>query len=314
MNPQIIVGAYAAAPATLDHAAQFYAHLRGEPLIAGLEVPCGVNGALSAPGGESWLADQRSSRWTFTITALPATMATLAERPDVGLASPVESGRAEALRLLARVRATVDRLATVHDIDVPAVFVHSAPRAQGCSTALQRSLRELSSWDWSTTKIVLEHCDALRDGQPAAKGFLDLTAEIDVLLSNRPFAVALVNWGRSAIETRSVAGPLRHVSDCRAADLLYGVMFSGASARDSTFGPAWADAHLPVGPGHGSLMTAAEIQKTIEAAGSNVVYGVKVAAPPSASLSTRFAVVTRTLHAVSRHAGAAPTDLAEPLD
>jgi hypothetical protein len=313
MIRQLIVGAYAAAPPTREDGAQFYARLRDAPGIAGLEVPCGEDGALSAPGGESWLVDQRSRAWTLTITALPATMAALAERPEVGLASNVESGRVKALRLIARIRDTVERLATVHGVEVPAVLVHSAPRVRASPSALEKSLREISSWGWSKTRIVLEHCDAGREGRSAAKGFLELSAELEILRSDPQLGAALVNWGRSAIEARTADGPLRHVTDCRAAGLLYGVVFSGASAHDSEFGPAWADAHLPVGPEGASLMTVDHIRDAIDAAGPEVVYGVKVAAPRSASWSARVAVVSNSLRTISCLDGGSATGQARPV-
>ena len=41
-----------------------------------------------------------------------------------------------------------------------------------------RSLEEIISWDWCGTKILVEHCDAIRDDGLFQKGFLPLEEEL----------------------------------------------------------------------------------------------------------------------------------------
>jgi len=97
------------------------------------------------------------------------------------------------------------------------------------------------------------------------------------------------NWGRSAIETRDPDGPHQHARAAREADVLSGVMFSGASDRPSTYGGEWADVHVPLRPGieaeepgePTSVMTADHVRSTLAAAGTDLIFdGVKVSMRP----------------------------------
>ncbi|HLB34676.1 MAG: hypothetical protein A3F67_10615 [Verrucomicrobia bacterium RIFCSPHIGHO2_12_FULL_41_10] len=54
-----------------------------------------------------------------------------------------------------------------------------------------------------------------------------------------------LNWGRSAIETYSVDGPLQHVRQALAHRLLRGFVFSGCTADPESLYGAWKDRHAP---------------------------------------------------------------------
>lgn len=91
----------------------------------------------------------------------------------------------------------------------------------------------------------------------------------------------VVNWARSAIETRSADGPVDHLTLARRAGRLRSLVFSGVAAVDTAFGPAWVDAHLPastVTPE--SLLTPAELRRAVQAAGPDVELGVKISLGP----------------------------------
>ena len=55
----------------------------------------------------------------------------------------------------------------------------------------------------------------------------------------------VLNWGRSAIESRSALGPLTHIKRAKEANLLKGFFFSGCTDKaDSAYG-SWKDSHMP---------------------------------------------------------------------
>jgi hypothetical protein len=160
---------------------------------------------------------------------------------------------------------------------------------------LRRALQERPD---GGAPVLLEHCDAFVAGQEPAKGFLDLDDEIEIVNRLRGDGHTdtglVVNWGRSALEARSVDGPVRHLERARDAGVLHGLVFSGCAGRDSAFGPAWTDmhpgpAHLPAPAGEpSSLLTDEQIRRCVEAAG------------PVAVVGTKFAVRPHTLDAAAR--------------
>ena len=96
------------------------------------------------------------------------------------------------------------------------------------------------SWDWPGTKLVIEHCDAYVEGQAPSKGCLTIKDEIAASLAAKAAtgrAVGIcINWGRSAIETRSAEGVVKHIKAAKEAGLLSGLMFSGASGKEIDYG------------------------------------------------------------------------------
>ena len=174
-----------------------------------------------------------------------------------------------------------DAVAELHDLAgvrvITGIEVHSAPRrTHGSSaTSLARSLSEAMTWDWDGAELLLEHVDAQVGGRPASKGFLSLENELPAVADSG--AGVVINWARSAIETRSPGGPDEHIAMARDAGLLRGVMFSGVSSEATDYGPAWVDAHLPAQDAEpASLLTLRAIRSAIEAAGPDVFLGAKM--------------------------------------
>ena len=54
-----------------------------------------------------------------------------------------------------------------------------------------------------------------------------------------------INWGRSAIEKKSIQGPIEHIKETTKHNLLYGLMFSGTSNNDHNLYGRWSDLHMP---------------------------------------------------------------------
>jgi hypothetical protein len=214
---------------------------------------------------------------------------------------------------------------------VVALELHAAPVAFGgtaTAAALEASLKEISSWDTSGARLVLEHCDALMPGQAPAKGFLALELEVQALkkandATDNPIGM-VINWGRSVIEQRRPEAAQEHIAFLRNYDLLGGIVFSGCANVDTRFGQAWADVHVPPAPTKAtvarasrgtnrdqnllepaSLLTADHIKSCLQAACTLPESGflaIKVAAPPNASIDQKVSVVSQTLAAVRQAA------------
>jgi hypothetical protein len=216
--------------------------------VSGLELP--FTGALHAQDPE-WLLSNLRPAWSIVLTLIPGTMDRLGTDPTFGLASSVDSGRERAVQFVASAREAVKTLnARGGRARVVAVEIHSAPRpapgVEPSADAFRRSLDTLRSWDWEGAALSVEHCDAHVAGQKPAKGFLSLADEIAAIRRSRgatPVGLA-VNWGRSAIEGRSADTPRQHVEQARAAGVLNGLMFSGATVGDALYAD-WADMHAP---------------------------------------------------------------------
>ncbi|MGV8880525.1 MAG: DUF4862 family protein [Rhodoglobus sp.] len=278
----MLVGAYAAA--ATGAIACDVPRLAGAILdldgVTGLELPY-----TGTDSPNQWLAHRFAG--AHALTLIPALFARLLADTAVGLASRSASGRAEAIALVDGARRAVHELGTI-----TVVHLQSSGRPAS-SAAFADSIADLQALDWGDARLVVEHCDASVPGQDAQKGFLTLSDEIAAL---SPGIDVAINWGRSAIETRSENGPLDHIREARTAGRLAGVMFSGAGASASPFGAAWADVHLPpTALEPTSLMTAESIAACVEAAGPDAYLGVKVAAPPHADDAVRLSTVARTV-------------------
>lgn len=274
-----LVGSYPLAPA--DTGAPAFAELVGafarNDLVGGMELP---SHHLQDPRATAAIVSHAPPGWTFAVTCFPGTMLAMAADPAVGLASVDQDGRQTALEQLAQLREQALRLdGDLGGGRVRSLRLHSAPRG-GDPDCLAASLDEITEWDWSGVRIDIEHCDAAVPGHPAEKGFLSLEDELKVL--DRPGdGGVVVNWARSAIETRSADGPVDHLTLARRAGRLRSLVFSGVAAVDTAFGPAWVDAHLPastVTPE--SLLTPAELRRAVQAAGPDVELGVKISLGP----------------------------------
>jgi hypothetical protein len=290
-----LLGAYAAAPTdpSSPEFGDFITALSGHELVAGLEVPSHHLADLAAVESMVQFA---SPQWVYAVTCFPGTVLAMANTPSAGLASMDSAGRSAAVEFVAGLREQIGRFdEQVGGGKVQHLFLHSAPRG-GTPDALAVSLAEILSWDWNGTRLHLEHSDAAVPGQESQKGFLSLTDELTVLDQLGDVGL-VINWGRSAIESRSVDGPVEHLERARAAGLLSGLMFSGAAESESEFGSAWLDAHLPTSSVEPtSLLTPAEITRSLRAAGDDVFLGVKVGVRPvKADVAQKVSAIDRVL-------------------
>jgi len=279
----MIIGAYAAAPGGTG-GADFGALLSGlaqDARVTGLEMP---SDHLLSPSSAGQIFAHAPANWTFAVTCFPGTMLDLRDDPLVGLASSDTVGRGKAVEKMARIHEAVTRMNRLQPGPHPQisdVFLHSAPRG-GTAQALLASLDELTSWDWLGCHLNLEHCDTIVEDHPAEKGFLNLDDELDAISKgSRPVGVT-INWARSAIEARSPHGPTQHLEQARTSGALRWLMLSGVAARETDFGPAWADAHLPVNTvEENSLLTETEVRRALRHINPDTRLGLKVGLRPS---------------------------------
>jgi len=252
-----IIGAYATAPSTVkwdkELETQFYQKLKAIDNIAGLEHP--FTGQLHAYD-DDWFIEAIDKDWQFIFTSIPGVMGNLANNPHFGIASSNEEGRQAALAFYQKAQQAILKLNNhLGRNAVSFIKIHTAPRIttdnRSSITALQTSLKTLQSWDWFGAKLLIEHCDAHIAGQPAEKGFMTLADEISAIkqvnnLLKSDIGIS-INWGRSAIETRSASGPLQHIKQAYLSGLLKGIIFSGASGVEGPYGQ-WKDSHMPPAP------------------------------------------------------------------
>lgn len=299
----IHVGAYAAS-AGLDEAGEDALYEGIAALgAAGLEQP--FDGALARDEGR--LIARIRPTWSLVLTLLPGEMKRLAGDKDFGLASADASGRARALEFAEAGRLAVERLnRALGRRAVIAVQVHSAPRlgGSGAKSSVDRfaeSLSALRARDWMGARLLVEHCDAAVPGRECDKGFLRI--EDDVLAAKlsegkTPVGVA-INWGRSAVETRSAVGPLAHVERASQAGLLEALFFSGATPAHPEYG-AWRDTHAPFSTSvPESILTPEDARECLAAAGSVGIVGLKLQTKPStADVPSRLAVIRAGFDAI----------------
>ncbi|XBH21350.1 DUF4862 family protein [Jonesiaceae bacterium BS-20] len=223
------------------------------------------------------------------ITCIPTVMGRLSHNPAYGLASNDNEGRELALSDACSALAIADNAAQVTGRPrVFAVQVHSAPRPDFHSAdAFSRSLETLLEKADPSVLLTVEHCDATRPDQHVAKGFLELSQEIEAVRAFGTDQLGItINWGRSMIEGHSGGYVNDHIAQAREAGVLKGLMFSGATHRSGPWGPAWQDGHMaPRGEhpllvfSHMSLLGQEEIDAALAAAGSiaeRAYTGVKI--------------------------------------
>lgn len=313
----LVLGAYTAAPPGLadDDASwsQWYARLRDEPLVGGLEIAWDRD---LEPGGATRLAAVLEPRWRSVVTMMAGVSARMHDDPRYGLASDHEESRRLAVAdVLAAHREITELRAEMGSEAVLAIEIQSAPAATGAAAsarAFAASLREILELDWGGVAVVLEHCDA-SDGVSPQKAFLPLGTEVACLddavstSAGRPLAGHAVNWARSVIERHSPNGAEEAIAHLAEQGRLTGLMFSGVSPVTTAFGRDWADSHLPVadgGPGSepASLLTAERVGRALRLAGEGLQYlGAKVSAPktPGLTLDERLAPGLATLRVIA---------------
>jgi hypothetical protein len=288
---------------------RFYRAMRESHVVGGLEIPF-YGEALSMK-----LVASLAPEWRNVLTCLPGTMNRLSTEPAFGLASADVAGRRAAIDFVARARTTALALQEkLGPTSLEAVELHSAPR-QGPSGSpasrdfLAESLREIRAWDWKGISLWLEHCDAYRDGQTPAKGFLPFEDECRAVRDSDADGAArcqvAINWGRSAIEARDPEAPLAHLEAAKKAGLLAALIFSGCTENDPLYGE-WADTHAPFGGT--SLLTLDRVRQCLErtrGAENDAVcrIGIKMQAlPQSLGVSERIMKVKGWLAELSRAA------------
>ncbi|WP_159822366.1 DUF4862 family protein [Colwellia sp. 20A7] len=274
-----IIGAYATAPSgnawDKNKESDYYQQLKDIESIQGLEHP--FTGELHTHD-DDWFLENIDPQWQFVFTSIPGVMGNLGKNPHFGIASNNEEGRLAAIAFYQQALQAIVKLNThLNRQAVPFIKIHTAPRitaeAKSSVAALQKSFETMQSWDWQGAKLVIEHCDAYVEGQAAQKGFMSLEDEITAIQnvnSKHDADIGIsINWGRSAIETRSVEGPIQHIKQAYDCGLLKGIIFSGASGVEGPYGQ-WRDTHMPHAQAldvpsfaEGSSLTLNEIERSL---------------------------------------------------
>jgi hypothetical protein len=303
---KIHVAAYAASGG-LDEAAEgdLYRGLAGLEL-AGLEQP--YYGTAFHKRDDGWLANRIRPEWSLVVTLLPGEMDRLIRDRHFGLASANPDGRERAIELAESARRAIEKLhRTLGRRAVRAVMVHSAPRLgeSGAKSSLEgfaESLTALRGRDWQGATLLVEHCDAAVPGRQPDKGFLRMEDDVMAvkLSSGKTPAGVAVNWGRSAIETRSAEGPAEHARRAVQADMLGALFFSGATTEDPAYG-SWRDSHAPFSTScPNSIMTPQAAKAVLAEAPSCPIVGLKLQTKPdSLTVAERLAVILDGIQALS---------------
>ncbi len=250
-----IIGAYATAPSlgvkeNKKMEAQFYEQIQSIDYMRGLEIP--FLGKEVHCFGSDFLFDLIRPDWENVISCIAGTMDGIAENANFGIASDDEQGRKEAVAMHKRANQLLHKMNDRYGRQsIIAIEIATGPTipVKGVSASkesLLHSLEEILAWDWGGAKIVIEHCDVSREGEPIVKGFQKLEQEIEVLksLASDHEVGILINWARSAIEGRSSQTPVEHLKMATEHNLLSGLIFSGTSSADALYG-SWNDNHMP---------------------------------------------------------------------
>lgn len=309
-----IIGAYATAPSgnawDKNKESDYYQQLKDIKSIQGLEHP--FTGQLHTHD-DDWFLANIDPQWQFVFTSIPGVMGNLGKNPHFGIASNNEEGRLAAIAFYQQAQQAIIKLNThLNRQAVPFIKIHTAPTitadTQSSVQALQTSLETMQSWDWQGAKLVIEHCDAYVEGQAPQKGFMLLEDEITAIQNvnskhNADIGIS-INWGRSAIETRSVEGPIHHIKQAYDCGLLKGIIFSGASGIEGPYGQ-WRDTHMPheqaidvPSYAKGSALTINEIKRSLDQCQYEKLdfLGGKIAIRPNeASVDERVSYITSLL-------------------
>ncbi|CAH0267771.1 DUF4862 family protein [Enterobacter ludwigii] len=294
-NTGFIIGAYPCAPSFHQQGEQeeqdFWRALSDTPDIRGLEQPCLED---LHPLGDEWLFRHTPGDWQMVVTAVMETMRRRGTNGAFGLASADEEQRKACVDYYRHLLRKIDAINTRFPGKIIALEMQAAPQAgnpsvEQATTAFSRSVREITSWDWSCD-LVLEHCDAMTGPAPR-KGFLPLAQVLEVV-KETDISVC-INWARSAIEGRNTALPPEHVKAALEAGKLGALMFSGTSVRGA-YGE-WQDLHAPFSPFCAdSLMTTEQVKALFTAASAATLKfsGIKLLEiNANANVSHRIAIL-----------------------
>lgn len=300
-----IVGAYATSPNlfTWDEPSEleYFGYLKQLKAIRGLELP--FWGESLHPADDQWLLTNLDSAWENVLTCVPGTMKRLAGDELFGLGSINEHSREDAIQFHLKALQAVNKMKNrFGEKSVHAIHITSSPRntknsQAGSVAAFTDSLKALVSWGWGKTRIVIEHCDTFNEiNLKPHKGFLSLEEEIKAISqvnSSEGSNIGIViNWGRSAIETRKASGAAEQIEVANNHGVLRGIMFSGTTDKNSNEYGEWSDLHMPPAPykdfQYGepdSLLSFYEIKKSLAQCNLDKLeyIGIKLLAKPNTS-------------------------------
>lgn len=253
MSPKYFISAYCSSPCPFPGnwepslEARYFKALGEIPEIQGIEHPFAVDDTRYPL---SWLLQHIPSHWQMCITTVPLFMHMNHDPrfPTAGIASMDSLGQQQALEQLKQLNTYVSELNHAFGRQiVKAIHIQSFPKqpaGKSSKEALVTALQIIQAMDWQGADINIEHCDAYHEYQPPEKGLLSLEDEILAIQQSSANIGILLNWARSAIEYRSIEGPLQHLTQAMAAKLLRGFYFSGCTNLESSYG-VWQDSHMP---------------------------------------------------------------------
>jgi len=315
-----IVGAYATSPNLLkwNYAKEkkYLENIKNNLKIRGLEIP--FYGTFYKYDEDHFLS-LLESKWKYVLTCLPGTMKALEKNPNFGIASDNKKSRLIAIGFYEKANKWVKKLNNYFGKKkVISVVLASAPSLKnyGVSSSthsLVKSLLEIASWDWFGAKLVIEHCDSGRE-KDSVKGFLSLDEEIRAILEVNKISKNIlgltINWARSALEFKSVQGPINHVRKAYKNKILSGIMFSGTGPNSKFYGN-WDDLHMPTNKEYytkyyekDSLLNYKNMKKTLsECDISKLLYiGIKVLSMPikESSMERRIGINLDTMKVLNQ--------------
>ena len=177
----IIVGAYTSSPNLYDWdkslEKEFFEKFNEIDNVRGLEIP--FWGDSLHPNDDDYFLSLLKPEWEHVITCVPGTVKGLELDPWFGLASLNEKSRNNAIEFLYLACLSTEKLVKHFGKNcVIAVEITSSPKTlphaiKSDSEKLLESLREICSWDWNGSKLVIEHCDSYSEkNKNPQKGFL----------------------------------------------------------------------------------------------------------------------------------------------
>ncbi|WP_368918584.1 DUF4862 family protein, partial [Citrobacter sp. FDAARGOS_156] len=112
--------------------------------------------------GDEWLLRHTPGDWQIVATAIMETMRRRGANSAFGLASSDEEQRKACVAYYRHLQQKINHINTAYAGKVIALELHAAPNASNpnvaqATDAFARSLKEITSWDWSCD-LVLEHC------------------------------------------------------------------------------------------------------------------------------------------------------------
>jgi hypothetical protein len=302
-NKKLIVGAYTSSPNLFSWnkilEKEFFKEFNKLNNVRGLEIP--FWGESLHPKDDDYFLSLLKPEWEHVITCVPGTMKRLENDPKFGLASLDEDSRKKAIEFVYSASLATDKLVKHFGLNcVVAVELTSSPKTtpdsiQGDAEKLYESLLEICSWNWHGAKLVIEHCDSYSEqNNVPQKGFLSLKDEIKAIkIINEELNTQVgltINWGRSAIEGRSINKPENHVKCTTNSGVLSGIMFSGVANKVNSLYGIWQDLHAPPPKAfemdhyeETSLMSFQNIRNTLNSCNINKLdyFGIKLLPLPS---------------------------------